>query len=117
MMLQISSLLRSFSGRAFSTLSGLPRRGRMAWYMRCRPHLRREVVAARGRGCLEPLPLGAVVIEGARQGAAEATQVGAADRVVCVVGVAADAFLLARCVLQRYLDADLVERLLDVDRL
>src|SRR3974377_1519647 len=37
MRLTISSLLSTFSGRAFSTFNTLPRSGRIAWYMRSRP--------------------------------------------------------------------------------
>ncbi len=37
MRLQISSFFSRLSSRAFSTLSGLPRSGRMAWNLRLRP--------------------------------------------------------------------------------
>ena len=71
-------------------------------------------------GCqvvLEEVFLAAVGVEGARQGGAEAGQVRAAAGVVGVVGVAADALLLAGGVLQGHFDADVVDVFLDVNRL
>jgi hypothetical protein len=64
---------------------------------------------------LEKIVLLAVRVEGARQGGAEAGQVRAAAGVVGVVGIAADAFLVARGVLKGDFDADVIRLLVDVE--
>ncbi len=81
-----------------------------------RSHPLAEVLAG-GAHILEQLLLLAVLGETAGYGGAEAGEVGAADRVVGVVGVAADALVVAGGELDGHLDLDVFHHAVDIDGL
>ena len=74
-----------------------------------------KILADGGQVFLEEILLRAITIERTRQGRAESRHVRAAARVVGVVCVATDPFLLARGVLQGCFHAHVVDGLFDVD--